>query len=89
MKSLTWSQSKQITYFSGSCQVPDLVPEQPSVLEQAITMLMKSRVQTPTDIVEAIKWPPHEIEALCNLRKGTLSSEGKVIPVQFKGSTPQ
>lgn len=62
----------------------ELMPEQPTMLRQAVTMLIEHGVQTPAEIVDHLKLPPDEIEALCNLPRGVLCSEGKVVPLRLK-----
>ncbi|MDO7787874.1 XRE family transcriptional regulator [Desulforamulus aquiferis] len=63
-----------------------LVPEFPSILRQGVKMLIDNGVQSPADILDALKLPQHEIEQLCNLPEGMLASEGKVIPLNLKRS---
>ena len=62
----------------------ELIPESPSMLKKAMCMLIDNKVQTPGDILDALKLNPREIEQLCNLAEGTLALEGKLIQLRFK-----
>jgi len=61
-----------------------LVPEQPSVLRQAVKLLLDNNIKTSYEILEDLPYGVDEIESLCNLPKGTLTQEGKVIPLNLK-----
>lgn len=58
--------------------------EKPSLLRQAISMLIENGVQSPGDILDALNLPPHEVEELCCLDRGTLAFEGKLLPLRLK-----
>jgi Zn-dependent peptidase ImmA (M78 family)/transcriptional regulator with XRE-family HTH domain len=62
----------------------ELTPENPNVLKQAITMLIEAGVKTPAEIVDELKLRPDFIESICNLPAGTLTLDGKVIPINLK-----
>jgi Zn-dependent peptidase ImmA (M78 family)/transcriptional regulator with XRE-family HTH domain len=62
----------------------ELIPESPRILRESIQLLLKSGVQSASDILDALKWWPEEIEELCSLDAGTLTYEGKVIPISLK-----
>ncbi|WP_018130572.1 helix-turn-helix domain-containing protein [Effusibacillus pohliae] len=62
----------------------ELVPETPNALKQAITMLLDNGVLTVADILDTFRLNIEDIEALCNLSPGTLTSDGKVVPLNFK-----
>ncbi len=61
-----------------------LPPENPRLLKQAITMLIENGVVTVAGLIDSIKLLPNEIEELCNLPKGMLSTERKVISLRIK-----
>lgn len=62
----------------------ELSPEEPKLLRQAIELLISDGGKTSDSIVNALKLPPKDIEELCNLESGSLSSNGKVIPISIK-----
>lgn len=80
-----WKQMARLKYRTREPLDDELTPENPSILKQAISLLLENGVQTAVEIVDAIKLTPNEIESLCCLPVGILASEGKVIPLKLKG----
>lgn len=62
----------------------EITPENPTVLKQAIMMLIEKGVQSIADIKDALRFPTTDIEELCNLPSGTLKLQGQVISLNIK-----
>jgi len=62
----------------------ELVPETPALLKTAITMFMDKGVKTPAELLDIFKWPAKDLEQICELEEGTLSSKGQVIHIDFR-----
>lgn len=60
----------------------DFTPERPSLLSAALNMLIENRVQTRSQIIEALKLNPSDIESLCGTESGFLDE--KVIQFELK-----
>lgn len=58
--------------------------EQPRLLNQSIRLILENGVCDSREIINEIKIPIEEIEKLCNLPKGLLDMEGKIIPLKLK-----
>ncbi len=56
-------------------EIPD---EEPRTLNKAMNILIKQKIQSVEQILDSIKLPVHEIEALCNLDMGSLNTNNKV-----------
>jgi Zn-dependent peptidase ImmA (M78 family)/DNA-binding transcriptional regulator YiaG len=60
----------------------DFTPEKPSLLSAALNMLIENRVQTRSQILEALKLNSADIESLCGTESGYLDE--RVIPLGLK-----
>lgn len=60
--------------------------EEPTMLKQAITMLVDHGIELPHTILDDLCLPQEEVEGLCGLPSGYFSPEGKVISLNFKKS---
>ena len=80
-----WKQMSWKKYKTREPLDDQILPENPNLLKQAIELLTKNNVKSAMEIVDAIKLTPKEIESLCNLPSGMLSSEGKVVYLKLKG----
>lgn len=79
--------NKQLSYNNMRKKEPlddILEPEKPTMLKQAMNLILDNDILTSYQIVEDLKLPVDEIEHLCNLPQGTLANEGKVIPLIIK-----
>lgn len=61
-----------------------LVPEEPTLLKQAVTMLIDNNLASPEEIVDNLQLPINEIEQLCNLPQGSLFPPDNDNPPQVR-----
>lgn len=62
----------------------EMIPETPVLLKTAITMFIENSVRTPAELIDIFKWPAKDLEQICELEEGTLSSKGQVIHIDFR-----
>jgi len=66
---------KQMSHYKMRLREPlddDIVPEETSLLNQAVELLISNNIVSPVDICDYLQLPVDEIEKLCNLPQGTL-----------------
>jgi len=58
--------------------------ERPRLLCRSIRLLCEERVYTKSELLAAVRLPANDVESLCGLPTGYLSSEGSIVPLRLK-----
>jgi len=80
---------KQLSKFGYRKREPlddELLPEEPTVLTEAINLLIDKGVLFKNDLLDNIKLPQDELEQLCNLPKGYFSRESTILDLNLKNN---
>jgi Zn-dependent peptidase ImmA (M78 family)/DNA-binding XRE family transcriptional regulator len=60
----------------------DLVPESPRLLSRSVKLLIDEGVRSRRDLLEDFRMPAADVESLCNLPRGFMSSgEAEIVPM--------
>jgi hypothetical protein len=63
----------------------EMVPETPVLLKTAITMFIDKSFKTPEELLDIFKWPAKDLEQICELEEGVLSTtKGQIIHIDFR-----
>lgn len=61
-----------------------LPPETPRLLSRSVRLLCDENIYSKTELLDALRLAPTDIESLCSLPNGFFSNEGSVVPIRLK-----
>lgn len=62
----------------------ELEPESPRLLGRSVRLLCDERVYTRSELLDAVRLPANDVESLCSLPVGYMSSEGSVSSLKLR-----